>query len=113
MTAITDTDYQKSMADAVRGELVSGGCSTITHLSKILGKSRPTAASRWHGITGYQASELEDVARFLGVTVYDLNDSARVRVERRGRDDIPTGARTAPPVDAWAQPSRAKARRAS
>jgi hypothetical protein len=114
MTGITDTDYQQSMADTVRGELSSAGCTTITHLARVIRKSRPTAASRWHGIAGYTAGELEDVATFLGITVYDLNDSARMRVERRGRDtSIPEAARITPPQDAWAQPSRSRSRRAS
>lgn len=112
MTGIADTDYQKSIAEAVRGELAQAGCNTITHLAKIIDRSRPTAASRYNGQTGYTARELEDVARYLDITVYDLNDAARRRVERKGRDGDPEAARiTPPPVDAWAQPSRAKARR--
>jgi transcriptional regulator with XRE-family HTH domain len=115
MTGITDMDYQQSMADTARGELSSAGCTTITHLARIIGKSRPTAASRWHGVAGYTASELEDIAKFLGITVYDLNDSARMRVERRGRDSLHSEASriTPPQQDAWAQPSRSRSRRVS
>lgn len=112
MTGITDTDYQTSMADAVRGRLAEAGCTTITHLSKIIGKSRPTTGSKYHGHTDYSAAELEKIAEFCEITVYDLNDSARRRAERRDTK-APEAARITPPQqDAWAQPSRAKARRA-
>lgn len=113
MTGIADTDYQMSMADAVRAELTAAGCYTITGLSRVIGKSRPTASSRWHGHTGYTASELEDIASYLNVSPYDLNDAARMRVERKGRDGTPEVARITPPQDAWAQPSRSRSRRAS
>lgn len=113
MTAITDKDYQTSMADAVRGKLAEAGCNTITGLAKILGNSRPTAASRFHGHSGYTVGELEKIANHLDISVYDINDSARQRVERRSFNDIPEAQRTTPPQDAWAQPARSKARRAS
>lgn len=115
MTGIADTDYQRSMADAVRGRLAEAGCTTITHLSRIIHKSRPIAAGRFHGESGYTAAELQLVADYLGTTVYDLNDSARTRAERRVVDPaVLEAARITPPQqDAWAQPSRAKARRAS
>lgn len=112
MTGIADKDYQTSVADAVRGRLAEAGCNTITSLAKILGNSRPTAASRYHGHTGYTVGELEKIADHLNISVYDINDSARQRVERRSYDD--EAARITPPQqDAWAQPSRARARRAS
>lgn len=114
MTGITDIDYQGSMADAVRGKLAEAGCNTITHLAKILGNSRPTAASRYHGHIGYTAGELEKIARSLGISVYSINDAARTRAEDRMKSTDPEAARITPPQqDAWAQPSRAKARRAS
>lgn len=113
MTGITDIDYQGSMADAVRGKLAEAGCNTITHLARILGNSRPTAASRYHGQIGYTAGELETIARALGISVYSINDAARTRAEERLGTDVPEASRITPPQqDAWAQPSRAK-RRAS
>lgn len=113
MTGIADTDYQTSLADAVRGRLAEAGCNTITHLAGVIHRSRPTAASKYHGQTGYTAAELQDIADHLGITVYDLNDSARRRAERR-EASAPEASRITPPQqDAWAQPSRARARRAS
>lgn len=106
-------DYQRSIADAVRGKLAEGGISTITQLANIIGKSLPTAGGRWHGRTAYTAAELEDIARHLDISVYDLNDAARSRFERRGRDPYEAARITPPQQDAWAQPSRARARRAS
>lgn len=113
MTAITDIDYQESMADAVRGKLAEAGCNTITHLAKILGNSRPTAADRYHGRTGYTAGELDTIARALGITPYSINDAARARAEDRLKSDKPEVARITPPQDTWAQPSRSRSRRAS
>lgn len=113
MTEIADIDYQGAMADAVRGKLAEAGCNTITNLAKILGKSRPTAASRYHGYIGYTAGELETIARALDISVYSINDAARLRAEDRIK--APHGVARITPhheADPWAQPARAK-RRAS
>lgn len=113
MTGIADRDYQKSIAAAVRAEFGRDGSNTIAQLAKVIGKSRPTASSRWHGTSGFTAGELEDVARYLGISVYDLNDSARMGDGFGERDDTPEVARITPPRDVWAQPSRSRSRRAS
>lgn len=112
MSAITDTDYQQSIAAAVRAEFARKGCGTITQLARVIGMSRPTASSRWHGHTAYKSTELQTIAEFLGITAYDLNDSAR-KGDERSVSPAPGVARITPPrEDAWAQPSRSR-RRAS
>lgn len=113
MTEITDTDYQGSMADAVRGKLAEAGYNTITDLAKILDISRPPAANRYHGRIGYTAGELEKIAKAIGISVYSINDAARARAEDRIQSNEPEVARITPPqTDIWEQPARAK-RRAS
>jgi hypothetical protein len=112
MTGIADTDYQKSIAAAVRAEFGRNNNNSITRLASVIGKSRPTASSRWHGKSGYTAGELDDIARYLGISVYDLNDSARMGDEFGSRNTSPEVARITPPQDDWAQPARSK-RRAS
>lgn len=112
MSANTDLGYQESIAAAVRAEFARLG-ENRTRLGEVIGKSRPTAAGRWHGTTPYKAEELDKVAQFLGITVYDLNDSAalgeRFADSKPSRDEV---ARITPPQDVWAQPARST-RRAS
>jgi hypothetical protein len=110
MTGITDMDYQGSIAAAVRAEFSRRGYKLVD-LAGVIGRSRPTAADSWWGRRGYNTDELGKVALFLGISPYDLNDSAALG--KRFADANPTQdevARITPPQDPWAQPSRSKRR---
>lgn len=108
MTGIADMDYQQSIAAAVRAEFGRRGFN-ITDLTRVLERSRPTAANRWHGVAPYVADELDRVASFLGITPYDLNESAALG--KKFAAGSPEAARITPLQDTWAQPARSKARR--
>jgi transcriptional regulator with XRE-family HTH domain len=113
MSEITALNYKQQLAAAVRAEWGRLGLSR-TEFQKVIGRSRPTAASRWEGESDYIASELEKIASRLGITPYNLNESAALGVrfaESNTTDD--EVARITPPVDVYAQPARSKARRAS
>lgn len=106
MPANADT-FSNSIAAAVRAEL-GRQKKQFKELVAPLGLSYPTVSGRLNGHTPFTADELDRIAGFLGITVYDLIDSA----ERASRNINPEVARITPPQDAWAQPSRSK-RRAS
>lgn len=111
MPATKDT-FSTSIASAVRAELGRQG-KKLTDLTAPLGLSRPTISGRLNGHTPFTADELDKVAGFLGITAYDLIDSAALG--KRFSDSTPThddAARITPPQDAWAQPSRSKRRSA-
>lgn len=105
MPANADT-FSNSIAAAVRAEL-GRQKKQFKELVAPLGLSYPTVSGRLNGHTPFTADELDRIAGFLGITAYDLIDSA----ERASRN-TPGVARITPPQDAWAQPSRSK-RRAS
>lgn len=112
MPANADT-FSASIAAAVLAELGRQG-KKRTDLTTPLGLSRPTISGRLNGHTPFTADELDKVASFLGITAFDLIDSAALG--RRFSDSDPareTVRITPPQQDAWAQPSRARARRAS
>ncbi len=111
MPANTDLDYQESIAAAVRAEFGRRGIRR-SELSNVIGRSRPTASGRWHGTTPYTADELDRVASFLGITPYNLNESAALGLRFADENPAPEVARITPPRDDWAQPSRSQ-RRAS
>lgn len=109
MTTNADT-FSASIASAVRAELGRQG-RKLNELCGPLGLSWPTVSGRLNGHTPFTSDELDKVASFLGITAYDLVDSAALG--RRFTDtDAPEVARITPPQDAWAQPARSK-RRAS
>lgn len=111
MSEITDTSYQESIAAAVRAEFARRGINR-SELGKVIGRSRPTAAGRWHGTSPYTSDELDQVSTFLGITPYDLNESAALG--SRHSDRSPSVDATIPSavVDPWAQPARSRSRRA-
>ena len=110
MPANADT-FSASIASAVRAELGRQG-KKLTELTVPLGLSRPTIAGRLNGHTPFTADELDRVAQFLGITAYDLIDSAALGRRFSESTQTPGAARITPPQDAWAQPARSK-RRAS
>lgn len=109
MTGNTDTSYQEAIAAEVRAAFGRQG-KKRSQLRVVIGRSRPTTDASWEGKRAYTATELEKIAKFLGITVYDLNDSARFAESQSSRTT--EVARITPPQDDWAQPSRSK-RRAS
>lgn len=110
MPANADT-FSSSIASAVRAELGRQG-KKLTDLTSPLGLSRPTVSGRLNGHTPFTADELDKIASFLGLTAYDLIDSAALGRRFAEANPTPEVARITPPQDAWAQPSRSK-RRAS
>lgn len=112
MPEITDTTYQGSIAAAVRAEFSRLGFKQ-KDLASVIERSRPTAADKWYGRTSYTTKELETVSRFLGISPYDLNESAALGVRFADGAPVDEVARITPPQDAWAQPSRSRSRRAS
>jgi hypothetical protein len=104
--------FSTSIAQAVRAELGRQG-RKLNALVAPLGLSWPTVSSRLNGHTPFTADELDRIASFLGITAYDLIDSAALG--RRFNESMPTPdvARITPTQeDDWAQPARSK-RRAS
>lgn len=108
MTANAHMDYQQSIAAAVRAEFGRRGYK-LSDLHGVIRRSRPTAGNRWHGVTPYTSGELEQVASFLGITPYDLNESAALAQKHAERR--PDVARITPRRDPWAQSNRSVARR--
>lgn len=111
MPANTDT-FSTSIASAVRAELGRQG-KKPADLTTALGLSRPTVTGRLNGTTPFTADELDRVATFLGITAYDLIDSAALGKRFGVTTSTPEVTRITPPQDAWAQPSRSRSRRAS
>lgn len=112
MSPITDT-FADSIASAVRAELGRQG-KRLTDLTAPLGLSRQTISGRLNGHTPFTADELDKVASFLGITAYDLIDSAALGKRFSDANPSPEAPRITPPQqDAWAQPSRSRSRRAS
>lgn len=108
MPSNADT-FSASIAAAVRAELGRQG-RKLNELTAPLGLSWPTVSGRLNGHTPFTSDELDRVAEFLGMSAYDLVDSAALG--RRIKASAPEVARITPPQDAWAQPARSK-RRAS
>lgn len=111
MSPSADT-FSTSIAAAVRAELGRQG-KKLTDLTSPLGLSRPTISGRLNGHTPFTADELDKVATFLGITAYDLIDSAALGKRFGLTTSTPEVARITPPQDTWAQPSRSRSRRAS
>jgi transcriptional regulator with XRE-family HTH domain len=112
MSEITATEYRQRLAAAVRAEFGRKKVAR-SELTQILDISRPTATSRWLGLSPYDADEIEKIAARLGITEYNLNESAALgeKFDKNTPDD--EVARITPPqVDVFAQPARSK-RRAS
>lgn len=84
----------------------------LNELVAPLGLSWPTVSGRLNGHTSFTADELDKIARFLGITTYDLIDSAALGKRFAAENTSPEVARITPPQDDWAQPARSK-RRAS
>ncbi|GAA1149575.1 hypothetical protein F6W69_10455 [Microbacterium oxydans] len=114
MTTNTGNDpTTMSVASAVRAEF-SRQDKPKTALAAVIGVSRPTAYSRLRGDTPFTTKELGQVAQFLGITTYNLMSSAELGDRFADSTHDPEASRVSPPQqDAWAQPSRSRARRAS
>jgi transcriptional regulator with XRE-family HTH domain len=110
MAANADT-FSTSIAAAVRAEMGRQG-KKFKELVAPLGLSYPTVSGRLNGHTPFTAAELDKVARFLGITAYDLIDSAALGGRFSESTKSSEVVRITPPQDDWAQPSRSK-RRAS
>lgn len=104
MTEIADTeDFVSSIAGAVRAELGRQG-KRRSELAAVLGLSRPTVYGRLNGRTPFTSQELDQVARFLNISAYDLIQSA----EMSSRFTATSAAPDPVARDPFAQPARAK-----
>lgn len=110
MPANTDT-YSPSIVNAVRAEM-GRQSKKLNELVKPLGLSWPTVSGRLNGHKPFTLDEIAKIADFLGITVDDIHESARLG-GRIADSKTPEVARNTPPQDAWAQPSRSRSRRAS
>lgn len=111
MPANTDT-FSEEIVLAVRAEMGRKG-KKIHELVTALGLSRPTVSSRLNGHTPFTAEELDKVARFLGISAYDLIASAELGSGFRQRSTENEAAAFETPQDPWAQPARSRAKRGS
>lgn len=101
MPANADRTFTAEMAGAVRAWFGIKN-KRAGELAAALGVSRPTAADRYHGRTPYTNDEIDRVAEFLGISPFDIVQTAQ-------QTSIPAPVVDAKPqVDVWAQPSRAK-----
>jgi hypothetical protein len=104
--------FSTGVTSAIRAEMGRQG-KKFYELTTPLGFSYPTVSSRLNGHTYFTLDEIEKVAAFLGMTVEDLLDSAKLGRRFATTDSSPEVARITPPQDTWEQPARSKARRAS
>lgn len=65
----------KAIANAVRAELARAGKKHVD-LVEVLGLSRPTIWGRLNGAYEFKRDELEKIGAFLGITSYNLIESA-------------------------------------
>ncbi|AGW41709.1 hypothetical protein O159_16620 [Leifsonia xyli subsp. cynodontis DSM 46306] len=88
MTTVMDT-YSSTIAGAVRAVL-GHSKKSISGLAMFLDLSRETASSRVNGSSVFNVNELEMTARFLGITVDDLNELADLfhRIECRNEKRV-------------------------
>lgn len=105
----TTDSFSASIAQAVRAELGRQG-RKLNELVPPLGLTWPTVSGRLNGHTPFTADELDKVATFLGITAYDLIDSAALGRRFSENNPTPEVARITPPKDVWAQPARSKRR---
>lgn len=104
MTANTDT-FTAAVAATMRAELSRRGLHR-TAIADVIGVSRPTAYNRLNGVTPFTAEEIDKIAAFLDIDVYELIQSSAPKPRHEAGVEL-TAAR-----DSWAQPARARKRSA-
>lgn len=105
-----DRLFHEAVAGAVRAEIARANRQR-SDLGEVLGISRPTIAGRISGAYPFTMSEVDKIARWLGITAQDIMLSAALP-ERFGVNRASELEPLMPPRrDAWAQPARARARR--
>lgn len=107
MTTNADT-FTGEISSAVRAEMGRRKLP-LYKLAEPLGLSRPTVSGRINGHTPFTSDELDAVARFLGMSTYELISSANPRRTAPGAASEP--AIIAPVRDPWEQPARSQTRR--
>ncbi|WP_405375895.1 MULTISPECIES: hypothetical protein [unclassified Microbacterium] len=109
MTTDTGRDTTtESVAAAVCAEISRQGKARAA-IAPVIGVTAPTAYSRLRGDTPFTMKELGQVARFLGMTAYDLMESAAFGDKIAARNPTDEVEQTLP-VDPWAQPARSQRR---
>lgn len=112
MPANADT-YSPSIVNAVRAEM-GRQKKKLNELVAPLGLSWPTVSGRLNGHKPFTLDEIAKIADFLGITVEDIHESARLGGRIAESQPHAEAARITPPQrDIWAQPSRSRSRRAS
>lgn len=103
MPANADRTFTEEMAGAVRAWFGKKN-KRAGHLAEALRISRPTAYSRWHGKTPYSNEEIDSISDYLGVSPYDIIQTARqMSAPAPAVEPVPEVE-----VDLYAQPARAK-----
>ncbi|MGV9742809.1 helix-turn-helix domain-containing protein [Nocardia farcinica] len=64
--------YSQRVAAEIRAEMARKG-KTIAALAEVIGRTEPTARSRYHGRSPFNFDELMAVCRWLGVTLAQLH----------------------------------------
>lgn len=107
---VAHTLSAKSIGAAVRAEAARVGKSH-SELAKELGVSRPTIAGRLSGAYEFKQGELEQIAAVLGITPYNIIESAGLGQRFHSTQPSQSEVDRVFTPDAWAQPPRAVAAR--
>lgn len=105
MSSNADT-FTGEISSAVRAEMGRRKLP-LYKLTEPLGLTWPTVSGRLNGHTPFTSDELDAVAKFLGMSTYELISSANPRRTTPAEEPAPV----APIRDPWEQPVRSKARR--
>lgn len=100
----------QAIGAAIRAELARRGL-TITALTASLGLSRPTVIARLAGAYEFTHVELERAAEFMGISLFDLLESALMGERFAQAGPAVDRIFEEEPIDDWAQPPRAGRRR--
>lgn|GEM_PF-5860099 len=100
----------RSIGAAVRAEAARAG-KNHSELAEALGVSRPTIAGRLSGAYEFKQGELDQIAAVLGITPYNIIESAGLGQRFHSTKPSQSEVDRAFTRDVWAQPPRAVAAR--
>lgn len=99
----------KAIGAAVRAEAARAG-KHHSELAEALGVSRPTITGRLSGAYEFKQAELEKIADLLGITPYNIIESAGLAQRFHSESPDPSEVARVFDRDVWAQPARARRR---
>lgn len=99
----------KAIANAVRAELARAD-KKHGDLVEVLGLSRPTIWGRLNGAYEFKRDELAKIGAFLGITAYNIIESAALGERFAGPNPNPDAEEGVLARDTWEQPPRSRAR---